>query len=81
MQGKIFEQLKATARAQAEIAIAEARGKSEAALINARAEAEALNLKARQLTPIMVEYEKAQKWDGVLPTHVLGSGGTFLNLK
>lgn len=49
-------------------------------IILAKADAEAIRLKAQEITQTMVEYEKAKKWNGVLPTHQL-SGNTFLNIK
>ena len=90
-QAKIQEALVAEANAQKMIQIAkgdsaklviEASGRANAVLIEAQAEADAIKLKQQQLTTLMIEYEKAQRWNGVLPTTMLGDGaGTFINLK
>lgn len=90
-QAKIQEALVAEANAQKMIQIAkgdsakaviEASGRANALLIEAKAEADAIKLKQQQLTTLMIEYEKAQRWNGVLPTTILGDGtGTFVNLK
>lgn len=62
-------------KAQAEIAIAKARGIAEAQLISADAEAKA-NIKiAQSLSPALVEWKKLDRWNGVTPTTVVGSGG------
>ncbi|MDD4310301.1 MAG: prohibitin family protein [Candidatus Cloacimonetes bacterium] len=45
----------------------------------ARGEAESNRLKQITLTPMLIEWEKTKKWNGVLP-QVTGSGGTFVNL-
>lgn len=90
-QAKIQEALVAEANAQKMIQIAkgdsakaviEASGRANAMLIEAQAEADAIKLKQQQLTPLMIEYEKAQRWNGVLPTTMLASGaGTFITLR
>jgi len=90
-QAKIQEALVADANAKKMIAIAkgdsakaviEASGRANALLIEAKAEADAIKLKQQQLTPLMIEYERAQKWNGALPTTTLGNGsGTLINLK
>lgn len=90
-QAKIQEALVAEANAQKMIQIAkgdsakaviEASGRANAMLIEAQAEADAIKLKQQQLTPLMIEYEKAQRWNGILPTTMLGSNAsTFINLK
>ena len=61
--------------------IAEAQADSAEMIINAQATAKAMRLKQEQLTPLYVEYTKAQKWDGKLPKTMAGSSGTFLNIK
>jgi regulator of protease activity HflC (stomatin/prohibitin superfamily) len=61
--------------------IAEAQADSAEVIINAQAAAKAMRLKQEQLTPLYVEYTKAQKWDGKLPRTMAGSSGTFLNIK
>lgn len=61
--------------------IAEAQADSAEVIINAQAAAKAMRLKQEQLTPLYVEYTKAQKWDGKLPSTMAGGSGTFLNIK
>jgi regulator of protease activity HflC (stomatin/prohibitin superfamily) len=61
--------------------IAEAQADSAEVIINAQAAAKAMRLKQEQLTPLYVEYTKAQKWDGKLPRTMAGGSGTFLNIK
>lgn len=48
-------------------------------IILANAEAYAIKVKAAEVTPVMVEWEKAKRWDGKLPATMTGSG-TFLML-
>jgi len=90
-QAKIQEALVAEANAQKMIQIAkgdsakaviEASGRANALIIEATAEAEAMKLKQQQLNTTYVDYIRAQRWNGVLPTTSLGSGtGTLINLK
>jgi len=61
--------------------IAEAQADSAEMIINAQATAKAMRLKQEQLTPLYVEYTKATKWDGKLPSTMTGGSGTFLNIK
>ena len=59
--------------------VAQAEGAAKATLIAADADA-AYNRKINEsLTPTLVEWQKAQKWDGKLP-QVTGGGGVLLNL-
>ncbi len=85
-------QLALVADAQAKQKIAIAKGDSASLVINASAaaqsavitadgEARAMKLKQQQLTPLYVEFIKANAWDGKLPTTSLGSSGTLLNIK
>lgn len=67
------------AEAQANKRIAEARGIAESTKIQAQAQAEANKEIAKSLTPELVEYLKAQKWDGKLP-QVSGNGGFLLSV-
>lgn len=69
-----------TAKAQAEIAREEARGQADAQIIAARAEAEANKLRQASITANLIEYEKAQRWDGKLPMYT-GASNTFMPLK
>jgi regulator of protease activity HflC (stomatin/prohibitin superfamily) len=74
-------QRKAVAEAEAQEKIAIAKGDSAKAIIDAQATALAMKIKQRELTPLYVEFIKAQTWDGKLPTTVAGGSGTFLNIK
>jgi hypothetical protein len=38
-------------------------------------------LKQQTLTPMYIEYLKANAWDGKLPSTIAGGSGTFLNIK
>lgn len=66
--------------AEANKRIAEARGDSASAVIKASGQAEAIKKLQSQLTPEYVEYIKAQKWDGALPTVNGGGSGMILQL-
>ena len=50
--------------------------------IKAEAEAEAMRIKAKSLesNPKLVEYEAVQKWDGKMPTYMLGNSMPMINL-
>jgi hypothetical protein len=74
-------QRKLVAEAEAQEKIAIARGDSAKVIIDAQASALATKLKQKEITPLYVEYLKAQAWDGKLPTTVAGGAGTFLNIK
>lgn len=74
-------QRKLVAEAEAQEKIAIARGDSAKVIIDAQALALAMKLKQKEITPLYVEYLKAQAWDGKLPTTVAGGSGTFLNIK
>lgn len=58
-----------TAEAQAKIKVATAEGNAQAMLTQARAEAEANQLKQRTLTPLLLEQQWIEKWDGKLPVY------------
>jgi len=51
--------------------------------IKAEAEAEAMRIKAHALesNPKLVEYEAVQKWDGKMPTYMMGNSMPLINLK
>lgn len=68
-------------RIQAENDIINAKRDSAVAVINAQGEARAIKEKQNAINAEYVEYIKAQKWDGVLPTVTAGSGGMMLQLK
>jgi regulator of protease activity HflC (stomatin/prohibitin superfamily) len=67
-----------TAEAQAKIKIAKAEGNAQAMLTQAKAEAEANSLKQRTLTPMLLQQQWIEKWDGRLPTTQLGSGTNMM---
>ena len=58
-----------TAEAQAKIKVATAEGNAQALLTSAKAEAEANRMKQQTLTPLLIQLEFVQKWDGKLPTY------------
>lgn len=67
-----------TAEAQAKIKVATAQGNAEAMLTAAKAEAEANRLKQQTLTPMLLQLEWINKWDGKLPTTSLGDKSTAM---
>ena len=58
-----------TAEAQAKIKVATAEGNAQAMLTSAKAEAEANSLKQRTITPMLLQLEWINKWDGKLPVY------------
>lgn len=80
-----------TAEAQAAIEVAQAKGQAEAKLTNARAEAESLRIQNAalhesrdilELRRIEVSKLAAEKWNGVLPTHMIPSSAVpFVDVK
>lgn len=56
-------------KASAEIAITRAKGVAEAQLIQAKAEAEAYRMKNQALTPLLVQQQFVERWDGALPQY------------
>jgi hypothetical protein len=74
-------QRKLVAEAEAQEKIAKAKGDSAKVVIDAQAYAFATKLKQKEISPLYVEFLKANKWNGVLPTTVAGGSGTFLNIK
>jgi regulator of protease activity HflC (stomatin/prohibitin superfamily) len=58
-----------TAEAQAKIKVATAEGNAQALLTSAKAEAEANRMKQQTLTPLLIQLEFVQKWDGKLPVY------------
>ena len=61
-------------------AITNAQAEAESIRIKAQAEADANKTIAASLNEQVIEYQKIQKWDGILP-HVTGSGGTFVSVE
>jgi len=58
-----------TAEANAKILVAKAEGEAQAMLTNARAEAESNRLKQQTITPMLLQLEWINKWDGKLPVY------------
>lgn len=95
LKQSILNKSKAIQEAQAEAALSSvrtaeaanelivARKDSTILVMTAKSEALAIQVKqqALQQSPQYVEFIKAQKWNGVLPTVVSGSGGMMLQLK
>lgn len=75
---------KARADGSAYAITTEAKAEAEAIRLKGLAEAEAINKKAEAIkdSKVLVEYVKAQQWDGKLPTTVMGNGQDILwNMK
>jgi len=67
-----------TAEAQAKIKVATAAGNAQAMLTQARAEAEANTLKQRTLTPLLIQQQYIEKWNGKLPETMLGDKSSIM---
>ena len=80
-QAEASEQQALTAIAEGKRKVAVARADSAETIINAKAAALSIELKQQKITPMYIEYLKANAWDGKLPTTMAGSSGTFLNIK
>jgi regulator of protease activity HflC (stomatin/prohibitin superfamily) len=80
---QLAEQAQATVQKNIQLASAaqeQAKGEAQSRLIRAQAEADANLLIAKSLTPELVQYQYALKWDGKLP-QATGSGAIpFLNV-
>ena len=71
-----------TAEAQAKIKVATANGNAEAMLTAAKAEAEANSLKQKTITPMLLQLEWINKWNGQLPNTMLGDkSNTMFGIK
>lgn len=57
------------AEAEAKIKVATAEGNAQAMLTSAKAEAEANRMKQQTLTPLLLQLEYVNKWDGKLPVY------------
>lgn len=79
-QAEASRQQAMAAKADGERKVAVARADSAETIINAQAAALAIKIKQEKITPMYIEYLKAQAWDGKLPTTVAGNSGMFLNL-
>ena len=67
-----------TAEAQAKIKVATAEGNAQAMLTAAKAEAESNRMKQQTLTPLLLQLEWINKWNGQLPSTQLGSGANMM---
>ena len=76
-----YKEQRDAAIAEGKRKVAVARADSAETIINAQAAALAIKIKQTQLSPLYIEYIKAQAWDGKLPKTVAGGSGTFLNIK
>ena len=80
-QAEASTQQAIAAQADGQRKIAVAKADSAELIINASASAKSIKLKQQELTPVYIEYVKAQAWDGKLPTTMAGSSGSFINIK
>lgn len=71
---------KREAIAQAAIDRERARGEADARLIRAESRAEANRLVAASLTPMLVQYEALNKWEGVLPKFTGNGAIPFIDI-
>lgn len=60
------------AEAEAKIKVATAEGNAQAMLTQAKAEAESNRLRQATLTPMLIQQQWIEKWDGKLPATMLG---------
>lgn len=76
------QQVEAKAKGKADAAIAEATGEAQSTLIVAKAKAEAQRVQKENITPELIQIRTIElfkdKWDGELPTMLVGSTGGFL---
>lgn len=79
-QAEASEQQALTAIAEGKRKVAVARADSAELIINASAAAMSIKIKQNQITPMYIEYLKAQAWDGKLPTTIAGGSSMFLNV-
>lgn len=68
----------AEAKAQASKDVAQAEGAAQAITVRAEAEAKANKIVASSISKELIEYENVKKWNGQLPTTVLGDRGNVL---
>jgi len=66
------------AEAEAKIKMATATGNAEAMLTEVRAKAEANKLEQVTLTPMLLQKQWIEKWDGALPSTQLGAGANMM---
>lgn len=72
------EKDKQVAQIAAETKVIQAEAEAEAIRIAANAEADANREIAKSLTNELIDYTKAQQWDGKLPDTVLGENGNYM---
>ena len=67
---------------QANQRVVAAKANAESTVLNAKAEAESISIRAQALeqNQKLVEWEAVQKWNGQLPTYMLGGSVPFVNL-
>jgi prohibitin 2 len=67
---------------QAKQRVATAKGNAEATVLQAKAEAESILIRARALeqNAKLVDWEAVQKWDGKLPTYMMGNAVPFVTI-
>lgn len=70
----------AQAKAEADQEIAAARGDSASAVIRASGQAAANSKLQQSLSPQLIQYEAAKRWDGKLPTFTGGGAMPFVNI-
>jgi len=80
-----IEQAKAnyeSSKLNAESKLVLAKAEAQARLLNAESQAKANKILNESLTPIILEYNKLNKWNGKLPTTTLGQNqSAIINLK
>ncbi|HYL59586.1 MAG TPA: hypothetical protein VEU51_11995, partial [Candidatus Acidoferrales bacterium] len=69
----------AQSRAEAEQRVAEANGIAQSIMIKAKAQSDANNLLNASLSPMLIQYEALQKWNGIMP-EVTGGAMPFINM-
>jgi regulator of protease activity HflC (stomatin/prohibitin superfamily) len=67
------------AEAQAKKDVAESQGAAQCIILSANAQATANTTITKSLSPLLIEWEKTKKWDGVLP-RVTGSSNPILSV-
>jgi hypothetical protein len=78
---QVAENNKKVVVAEGQNRIAKARADSTVSMINATTDAAVIRTKQQQLTPLYIEWIKVTKWNGQLPSTILGnSNGIMVNL-
>jgi regulator of protease activity HflC (stomatin/prohibitin superfamily) len=69
-------------REQAAQKVETAKGNAEATVLNAKAEAESIRIRANALeaNAKLVEWEAVQKWNGQMPTYMMGGAMPFIQI-